>query len=706
MIKDARTTVDALLLDAALENIPYGFCVWSSSFQLVMWNKPYLDIYNFPPDRIRRGMSLEEVVALSAEAGNHPGQSAAEFAAAYRQQLLDNRGGARAKLQEMLSGDRIVETAHIFSPGLGWVVTHEDVTDEIQRSEIVQRRKSELERQNIRLDAAVNNISQGLCMYDAQGRLVICNKPYQRIYNLPEHLLVPGTRLDDILGYLFDQGMSAGDDRDGYIRWRREVISRGEYGKNIHELNGRIIMMQHHPMKDGGWVSTHEDITEQRQTEARMRHLARHDALTDLPNRLLFRERVEHALAQSGRSGGFAVLCVGLDKFKTINETLGHPVGDKLLVAVAARLRACVRDIDTIARLGGDEFAVVQTQVAYPEDAALLSRRIINAVSEPFDIEGHRITIGCSVGISVAPGDGTSSDKLIKGADVALYRAKTEGRGTWRFFEAEMDARLQARRAIELDLRNALDNGEFEVFHQPIFDLDKNRFSGCEALVRWRHPVNGLISPDGFITIVEDIGEITRLGEWVLRRACEDASRWPTGMKVAVNVSPMQFRDAGLVQAVRNALTASGLPAQRLELEITESVLLANNTTTLATLHELRALGVRIALDDFGTGYSSLSYLRSFPFDKIKIDRSFVRDLTAADGSKMIVRAIINLSKNLGMVTTAEGVETNEQLDTIRTEGCDEVQGFLFARPVPVDALPEVFHPGRKSKKRPILRAV
>ncbi len=615
-------------------------------------------------------------------------------------ELLDHITSAFGTDEARLPDGRWLRVSNNRTHDGGSIVMFGDIT-------ALKEQKAQLRETNLRLDAALDNMSQGLCFFDHENRLQVVNRRYCEIFNLSPQLIRPGISYNDMLMLSVAAGNYGGRTLDQIVEDRESHLRSGEAGPYFQELaDGRVISIAQQTTSNGGWVATYEDVTEQRRAESRIAFMARHDALTDLPNRLLFRERVEHALAQSNRGRGFAVLCVGLDKFKAINETLGHAVGDKLLVAVAARMRGCVREIDTIARLGGDEFAVVQIQIGYPEDAALLSRRIINAVSEPFEIEGHRITIGCSVGISIAPGDGTSSEKLIKGADVALYRAKSEGRGTWRFFEAEMDARLQARRAIELDLRNALDNGEFEVFHQPIFDLDKNRFSGCEALVRWRHPVNGLISPDSFITIAEDIGEITRLGEWVLRRACEDASRWPSGMKVAVNVSPIQFRDTGLVQAVRNALTASGLPAQRLELEITESVLLANNSTTLTTLHELRALGVRIALDDFGTGYSSLSYLRSFPFDKIKIDRSFVRDLSAAEGSKMIVRAIINLSKNLGMVTTAEGVETNEQLELVRSEGCDEVQGYLFGRPMPVDALPEAFNATRKSKKPPILRAV
>lgn len=370
---------EALLLDAALENIPYGFCVWSPQFRLVMWNKHYRDIYGFSAEAIYRGMSLEELVQLSVQLGNHADQGAAEFYENYTADLLSNRSGARSKNQEVVHGGRTVESAHVYSPALGWVVTHEDITDEIARTEVAQKRKLELERQNIRLDAAVNNISQGLCMMDAKGRLVICNEPYARIYNLPPKLIKPGTMLKDILRHLFDQGMQAGGTREEYIAWRYDVIARREYGKNVHELNGRTIMMQHHPMKDGGWVSTHEDITEQRQNEARIRHLARHDALTDLPNRIEFLEQMAKTEAGLSRGEMAAVLYIDLDHFKAVNDTLGHAVGDEVIKQASARLWGTTRETDVLARLGGDEFALLMRPIDGPEIAAKVADRIIKS---------------------------------------------------------------------------------------------------------------------------------------------------------------------------------------------------------------------------------------------------------------------------------------------------------------------------------------
>jgi diguanylate cyclase (GGDEF)-like protein len=669
-----------------------------------MWNKNYRDIYGFSADSLYRGMTLEEVVQLSGQLGNHPGQGTDDFYEAYTAELLAHRGGARTKSQEVVHGGRTIETAHVYSPALGWVVTHEDITDELARTEVVAKRKLELERQNIRLDAAVNNISQGLCMYDPKGRLVICNHPYQRIYNLPEHLLKPGTQLDDILGYLFDEGMQAGANRDDYIRWRREVISRGEYGKNIHELNGRTIMMQHHPMKDGGWVTTHEDITEQRQHEERIRHLARHDALTQLPNRVQFLEEMAASEPGLARGEHIAVLCIDLDHFKSVNDTLGHSLGDKLLQQVSARLWGATRENDLLARLGGDEFALMLRGLDNPAEAAAIAERIVSAMANPFTIDGHQLVIGASVGIAMAPQDGETSEILMKNADLALYKAKNEGRSTFHFFESGMDAAIQKRRTIEAGLRLALAKGELRLVYQPLVGLKENRITCLEALLRWDTADRGTISPTEFIPIAEETGLIVAIGEWVLREACRTATNWPAGVRVAVNLSPVQFKNKRLFETVEAALRDSGLAPTRLELEITESLLLADNEPTLKTLHKLRALGVRISMDDFGTGYSSLSYLRSFPFDKIKIDRSFMRDLKSKGDSLAIIKAVIGLGQSLGMSTTAEGIETEEQLSAVRDQGCNEVQGFLFSPPVSAQAVTDML--AEEAATRPKLRRV
>jgi diguanylate cyclase (GGDEF)-like protein len=406
---------------------------------------------------------------------------------------------------------------------------------------------------------------------------------------------------------------------------------------------------------------------------------------------------MERELARVQRGENLAVLCLDLDHFKSVNDTLGHPVGDSLLKAVAERLRQKVRDTDIVARLGGDEFAIVQIAAEQPRGAIVLADRLIEALSKPFDLTGHQLVIGTSIGIALAPSDGLDTDQLIKNADMALYRAKADGRGVFRFFEPEMDAKMQARRTLEIDLRKALVEGEFELFYQPLVNLQSNEISGFEALLRWNHPTRGLVPPSEFIPIAEEMGLIVPLGEQVLRQACTEAAGWPGDIRVAVNLSPVQFKSKTLALAVTTALASSGLPPQRLELEITESVLLQDNEATLTTLHQLRALGVRISMDDFGTGYSSLSYLRSFPFDKIKIDQSFVQDMSGGeDDSVAIIRAVAGLGRNLGMATTAEGVETQEQLGYLRQEGCSEVHGYLFSRPMPARDVPSLLEKVRE----------
>ncbi len=417
---------------------------------------------------------------------------------------------------------------------------------------------------------------------------------------------------------------------------------------------------------------------------AQIARLAHYDPLTDLPNRVLFQKHLSEALARRARKGDqLAVHFIDLDRFKTVNDTLGHPLGDALLREAAERLRGCVREGDTVARLGGDEFAVVQTGLEGMGGATRLAGRIVEAMAAPFDLQGHQVVIGASVGVSAAPSDGEDADELLKKADMALYRAKADGRGAFHFFERAMDEQLQARRALELDLRRALAAGEFELFYQPLYHLGDERVTGCEALLRWRHPERGMVSPADFIPLAEEIGLIVQLGEWVLRAACAEAARWPDHVRLAVNLSPAQFRDRGLVRTVVSGLAASGLPAQRLELEITESVLLQDSHANMTMLHDLKALGVRISMDDFGTGYSSLSYLRSFPFDKIKIDQTFVRDILEDSDAMAIIKAVLDLGASMGIVTTAEGVETLEQLNALRGQGCAEIQGYFISRPAP-----------------------
>jgi diguanylate cyclase (GGDEF)-like protein len=440
-------------------------------------------------------------------------------------------------------------------------------------------------------------------------------------------------------------------------------------------------------------VTTHEDITERRRAEAQVAHMATHDALTDLPNRMMLRDTLEQAISRVRRGELVALHYIDLDHFKAVNDTLGHQVGDDLLKQVADRLRACVRETDTVARLGGDEFAVIQTALAEVNDAALLAQRLRDSVGAPYSVDGHHVVVDISVGIAMSPDDGVTVEELLKSADLAAYAAKASGRGTFRFFEAEMDRRIKLRRVMELDLRHALGNGEFRLFYQPIVSLQTGEVTSLEALIRWQHPVRGLIPPGDFIPLAEELGLIVPIGEWVINRACADAATWGEHIKVAVNLSPIQLTGTGLLDVVIRALARAGLPASRLEFEITETVLMQNTATTLATLHQLRALGIHFSMDDFGTGYSSLSTLRSFPFNKIKIDRSFVKDITDQKSSLAIIKGVTSLAHSLNMLITIEGVETEEQLAHVRPLGCAEIQGYLLSPPKSLEEIMRQFLP-------------
>ncbi len=564
------------------------------------------------------------------------------------------------------------------------------------RTKALREREGELKAQNLRFEAAVNNMSQALLMFDGDHRLVVCNDRYMRMYRLSRDAVQQGCSLRELLEHRKACGTFSGD-IERYIVDLSETLSNGTTFAKLTELpDGRTIAVLNHPMTDGGFVATHDDVTERRQAEQRIAHMARHDGLTDLPNRLMFRERLAEALAGVDRGHKLAVLYLDLDRFKGVNDTLGHPMGDELLKLVGGRLRHCVRDSDTVARVGGDEFAIIQNGIDQPLDTAVLARRVGEAVRAPYDLAGHVVVVDTSIGIALAPHDGVEPDELLKAADMALYGAKADGRGTYRFFEATMDLKMKARRELEIALRAALAAGQFDLHYQPLVNVDTRRITGCEALLRWHHPERGMISPAEFIPVAEEIGLIVPLGEWVLRKACIDAAAWPGDVKVAVNLSPIQVTNQNIVPVVISALAAAGLPAERLEIEITESVLMHNTAATMATLHKLRELGVNISMDDFGTGYSSLSYLRKFPFDKIKIDRSFISGLPDDAEAIAIVRAVAGLAASLDMTATAEGVETAEQLDMVRALGCVEMQGYLFSRPLPLAQIMPLFEPQRQ----------
>ncbi len=691
-------------LDAAVNNMPIGLVMFDAGKRLIVCNDEYRKMYGFPLAVTTRGTHLREMLEHRLERGNFEGSDRE----AYIERILKlvERTDSDLRVVELGDGRTISIIHHPIATG-GWVGTHEDVTERQrlmalleEQNQTLKAKERQLETRNIHLDAALNNIAQGLAMYDREYRLMLCNDRYRQIYNFPAAVARPGTPLQDLIEYRVREGLqsdrSAAEIIDLMLRHRGDAKF-----KQFHNQlgDGRCIAVTAQPMPDGGTVTTHQDITEQRQSEAKIAHMALHDPLTGLPNRIFLNEQLGHALPRAKRGEMLAVHLLDLDRFKYVNDTLGHHAGDKLLKMVAERLQAVARETDSAARMGGDEFAIIQVGVVHPSDATSLALRVISELSRPYDIDDHHVIIGTSVGIAVAPEDGLEGDALLRKADLALYRAKADGRGTFRFFEHQMDAQMQNRRELEADLRRAVARKEFELHYQPVVDLGRNDIKGFEALVRWRHPEKGLLAPADFIPLAEEVGVIAQLGEWVIREACETAMTWPDNLEIAVNLSPLQFATPGLARIVAAALAASGLEPVRLELEITEGALLQNSDDTLDTLYQLRALGVRIAMDDFGTGYSSLGYLQSFPFDKIKIDRSFIKDVSDGVGSLNIVRAVAAMARGMGMKTTAEGVETAEQLEIVRAEGCTEMQGFLFSKPLTAGELKQRYLADRRPDK-------
>ena len=667
-----RAEADAAIADArrsherlreAIDILPQGIVFLDAEGRYILWNKKYAEIYSRSSDLFEPGARLRDTIRIGVARGDYPEAIGREEEWIAERLAKLYQPGARH--EQVLADGRVILIEERLTSDGGVIGLRVDIT------ELKQREAS------FRLLFDGNPVPMIVCALDGERILSVNDAAIQHYgYSRAEfeRLTIRGLQA-------FDTGLPWIGDRSGdeqaartwkHVRADGTLIDLAIYSRQlIHGDQPAVLLAL-------------MDMTERKRAEARLTFMAQHDALTGLPNRNLLRQQMDDMLMHGRRSAEkVAVLMLGLDNFKAVNETLGHGTGDKLLRAVAKRLRSTLREADALARLNSDEFAIVQSAVARPEDAVLLAKRLLEAISESFLLDGHSVVIGASIGIAMSPGDGEESEKLLKSADMALSRAKTEFRGTFSFFEAEMDARAQTRRKIEIELRDAIQKDVLRPYYQPLVDLATGRITGFEALVRWPHPERGMISPAEFIPVAEETGLINPVGGLMLRRACQDAAQWPDDVRVAVNLSPLQFRTGNLLSIVTDALKQSGLPARRLELEITETLLLEKSSQVLATLHALRALGVRISMDDFGTGYSSLSYLRSFPFDKIKIDRSFVRDLGANPDAQAIVRSIISLGKGLGVIITAEGVETEAELSCLRAEGCHEGQGYLFSRARP-----------------------
>ncbi|TYO68248.1 EAL domain-containing protein [Bradyrhizobium hipponense] len=668
----SRAEADAAIAEAhkaherlrqAIDILPQGIVFLDSDGRYVLWNKKYAEIYSKTADLFEEGARLEDTLRIGVARGDYPEAAGHEDEwIAERLQKLYQPG---ARHEQKLADGRVILIDERLTDDGGVVGLRVDIT------ELKQREAS------FRLLFDGNPVPMIVCALDDE-RILGVNDAAVAHYGY--------SRAE--FEQLTIRSLQAFDSEPPWTTDRSSEEQAGRTWKHV-KADGALIDLAIYSREltyaeRPAVLLALMDITERKRAEARLAFMAQHDGLTGLPNRNLLRQQVDEMLAHTRRSTDkVALLMLGLDNFKAVNDTLGHAIGDKLLRGVAKRLRSGLREDDALARLNSDEFAIVQSGLARPEDAVLLAKRLLEAIADPYLLEGHSVVINASIGIAMAPGDGEDSEKLLKSADMALSRAKLDARGSFAFFEAALDAKAQSRRKIEVELRDAIQNDVLRPYYQPLVDLSSGRVTGFEALVRWPHAERGMVSPAEFIPVAEDTGLINPLGGLMLRRACLDAATWPDDVRVAVNLSPLQFRSGNLLSVVTDALKHSSLPPRRLELEITETLLLEKSAQVLATLHALRALGVRISMDDFGTGYSSLSYLRSFPFDKIKIDQVFVRDLGANREAQAIIRSIVSLGKGLGVTITAEGVETEAELSCLRAEGCDEGQGFLFSKARP-----------------------
>ncbi len=681
----ARIESERQRLDTALNNMSQGLILYDAAGYIVTCNRRYADMFGLSTDVIKPGCHILEAMHHRKERGAFAGDVKAFCADVMR---VVAEGTVSTRLHELPNGRAFQVINTPLAQG-GWVATIEEITE---RRNLEQER----DRNYTFLREIIDHIPSQITVKDARTRqYLLINRTAEEQFGQSNEAVVGKTAFD----------IFPNDGRRDRHRGRQQSAAGGQgmakdehpwqsQAKGLRYITSTRIGIRDKSGEPRYLINVVEDVTERRRAHEKIAHMAHYDALTDLPNRTLFREQIERELAKVAGGEQFALLYIDVDEFKGINNSLGHHVGDELLKAIAGRIRACLKPGDLIARLGGDEFAVIQTKVESSTDVLSFVTRIHEAIRRPYHCLGHQLSTDASIGIALAPQDGTDLDQLIKNADLAMYGAKAGGRRTYRFFVPAMDASAKARLTMEQDLRQAMVDGGFEIHYQPLVDLRSNEVSGCEALLRWRHPERGMISPAEFIPVAEDTGLINELGDWVLRTACNEAATWPAHVRLAVNVSPVQLKCDTLALKIAGALASSGLDPRRLELEITEAVLIRDDEAALSILHQLRAIGVRIALDDFGTGYSSLSYLKRFPFDKIKIDRCFVADIADAGGAPVIVQAVVNIAAASNMTTVAEGVETEAQREMLRALGCTEMQGYLFSAAKPAAEVRKLFGPG------------
>lgn len=659
--------------DVAISNMSQGLCLFDAGKRLVISNRRYQEMYGLPDRLVLPGTPLDRILQHYVDRGETSNLTVDQHV-----ELMPTQ----SKQDYQPADGRQIFIQRKPLPDGGWVATHEDVTEQKRSEQLLAEKAAELAAMNERFDAALNNMSQGLCMFDAEQKVAVSNARYGEIYRLSRDQIKPGTSLAQILEYRREMGTNFADVApEAYLKQNVKDASE------VRELSdGRTVAIARHMMTHGGWLTTHEDITDRARNEKRIAYLAQHDLLTGLANRALFAEKLEDAARRLQRHGTtFTVLMLDLDKFKNVNDTLGHPAGDQLLVEVARRLTSSLRDTDVVARLGGDEFAIIQENAANQSEGAIaLALKIIRLIEQPFDLDGHRVGVGTSIGIAFAPEHGLDAEALMQRADLALYAAKSGGRNDFRVFQAELSEAADTQKSMENELREAISRNEFELHYQPMIDARTRAISGVEAFVRWHHPSKGLLAPDQFLPLAESTGLILPLGEWILRQACLDAAAWPPHIRIAVNLSTAQFDKGNLLDVILCALVESGLSPDRLDLEIADVALLDKNQAAhLHTVRQLKNLGISIVLDNCGAGYSAASYLASFPFDKIKIDKPITQGAASRRDCRAVVASVLALAHGLDVTTTAKGVESCEQFEALQAAGVDSAQGYLFGKPVP-----------------------